>query len=140
VGSILQIPLAATWLYTATSDGRCYYSTDVQSGVLIDLSHHWTNQLVPAASFLTLLQEHQDWIKMNAVVSRPLTSGREIAEFRTLRQEHYRAMERTGLIRFSDASVEYFRFTLTGAARTATWGYFLGMARQLSRGRFPRSA
>jgi len=140
IGSILQIPLAATWLYTATSDGRCYCSTDHQSGVQIDLSHHWTNQLVPGATFPALLQEHRDWLTANEVVARQLTSGRELAEFRTLRQEHYRAMERAGLIGFTDASTEYFRYTLSGAARTATWSYFLGMARQLSRGRFPRNA
>jgi hypothetical protein len=140
VGSVVQIPVAATWLYSPTSDGRCFYSTDHQSGVQIDLSHHWTNQLVPGATFAKLLEEHQDWIRMNKVVRHPLTSGREFAEFRTLRQEHYLSMERTGLIGFTDASANYFRFTLSGAARTATWGYFLGMARQLSGGRFPRNA
>jgi len=139
-GSILQIQLTATWLFTPTSDGRCYYSTDHQAGVQIDLSHHWTNQLVPGANFPQLLQEHQNWVGTNAVVPRCLTRGREMAEFRTLRQEHYLHMARTGLIGFTDASAEYFHFTLTGAARTAAWGYFLGMARQLSRGRFPRSA
>jgi hypothetical protein len=140
VGSILQIQLAATWLHTPTADGRCFYSTDHQSGVQIDLSHHWTNQLVPGTSFRELLQKHQDWIRINEVVPRPFARGREIEEFRTLRQEHYRSMERNGLIGFTDASANYFRFTLSGAARTATWGYFLGMARQLSGGRFPRNA
>lgn len=139
VGTIIRIPYFATWLYTPTADGRCYISTDHQSGVQIDLSHHWTNQLVPGAAFPKLLQEHQDWIKKNEVTARPLTSGRELAEFRTLRQEHYRAMERHGLIGFTDASTEYF-FTLSGAARTAVWSYFLGMARTLSHGRFPRNA
>jgi hypothetical protein len=140
VGSVLQIPVKATWLYTHTSDGRCFYSTDHQSGVQIDLSRHWTNQLVPAASFRELLQAHQDWIGQNQVLPRTLTRGREIAEVQTLRHEHFRFMERAGLIAFLDGSVNYFRFTLSGAARTATWGYFLGMARQLSQGRFPRNA
>jgi hypothetical protein len=140
VGSVLQIPVAATWLYTHTADGRCFYSTDHQSGVQIDLSRHWTNQLVPGATFPRLLQQHQDWITRNEVTPRRLTRGREIAEFRTLRQEHYRFMERAGLIGFLDGSMDYFRFTLSGAARTATWSYFLGMARQLSQGRFPRKA
>lgn len=140
VGSVLQIPVAATWLYTHTADGRCFYSTDHQSGVQIDLSRHWTNQLVPGATFPQLLQQHQDWIRRNEVAPRQLTQGREIAELRVLRQEHYRFMERAGLIGFLDGSMEHFRFTFSGAARTATWGYFLGMARQLSQGRFPRNA
>lgn len=140
VGSILQIPLAATWLYTHTADGRCFYSTDHQSGVQIDLSRHWTNQLVPGAGFRELLQTHQNWLRDNQVVPRTLTRGREIAEVQTLRHEHFRFMERAGLIAFLDGSMNYFRFTLSGAARTAISGYFLGMARQLSQGRFPRNA
>jgi hypothetical protein len=140
VGYVIRIPYAATWLYTPTADGRCLYSTDRQSGVQIDLSHHWTNQLVPGADFRNLLKKHENWIGMKEVVPRPLTPGRETAEFRTLRQEHYRSMERTGLIGFTNASADYFHFTLSGAARTAIWGYFLGMARALSRGQFPRNA
>ena len=140
VGSIIQIPLAATWLYTHTLDGRCFYSTDHQSGVQLDLSRHWTNQLVPGSAFGKLLQKHQDWIKTNEVVPRPLTRGQEVVELRTLRQEHYRFMERASLIGFTDGSMNYFRFTLSGAAKTATTSYFLGMARKLSRGRFPRNA
>ena len=137
-GSVLQMPVAATWLYTHTTDGRCFYSTDHQSGVQIDLSRHWTNQLLPGATFQQLLQQHQAWTGQAAPLH--LTQGREIAELRLLRQEHYRFMERAGLIGFLDGSIDYFRFTLCGAARTATWSYFLGMARQLSRGRFPRNA
>ena len=111
-----------------------------QSGVQIDLSHHWTNQLVPATTFLQLLEEHRAWIKGNGVIPRLFTGGREIAEFRAMREEHYRSMERAGLIGFTDGSARYFCFTLPGAARTAAWGYLLGMARQLSHGRFPRNA
>lgn len=140
VGRILQIPYSATWLFTPTLDRKCYYSTDQQSGVQIDISRHWTNQLVPGADFRKLLQEHKDWLNANKVVPSPLTPGREIAEFRSLRREHYCSMERTGLIGFIDPAADYFRFTLSGAARTATWGYFLGMARALSRGQFPRNA
>ncbi len=40
VGTIINIPLNATWLFTPTADGRCFNSTDHQSGVQIDLSHH----------------------------------------------------------------------------------------------------
>ena len=140
VGAILRIPYSATWLFTPTVDRKCYYSTDQQSGVQIDISRHWTNQLVPGADFLELLQQHKDWVKANKVATSALTPGREFAEFRALRREHYSCMERTGLIDFIDPAADYFRFTLSGAARTATWGYFLGMARALSRGQFPRNA
>lgn len=140
VGSMGVIPFAATWLHTPTSDGRSYYSTDKQSGVQIDLSHNWTNQLAPSGRFRDLLQQHRDWLRLNGVIARPFTEGRELAEFRTQREAHYRAMERAGLIGFTDSTANHFYFTFLGAARTAIWSYFLGMARQLSAGRFPRSA
>ena len=140
VGTILKMPLQATWLHTPTMDGRSFYSTDNQTGVQIDPSRNWTNQLVPANSFLNLLQKHREWIQSVGVLARTFTQGRELAEFRALRTEHFRSMERAGLIRFTDASATHFHYTLAGAARTALTGYFLGMARRLSYGRFPRSA
>jgi hypothetical protein len=140
VGSIGKLPFAATWLHTPTSDGRSFYSTDKQNGVQIDLSRDWTNQLAFAGSFRELLQKHRDWLRMNGVMPRPFTQGQEMAEFRRLREEHYRAMERAGLIGFTDGEASHFYFTFVGAARTAIWSYFLGMARQLSLGKFPRNA
>ncbi len=139
-GSILNIPLAATWLYTPTADGRTFYSTDNQTAVQIDLSHDWTNQLVPAATFPNLLEEHRGWIRSNGLLPRPFTRDRELAEFRTVRQQHFRSMEHAGLIAFTDGSATHFHFTLSGALRTATWSYLVGMARRLSRGRLPRNA
>jgi hypothetical protein len=139
-GTILKMPLTATWLHSPTVDGRSFYSTDQQTGVQIDLSHHWTNQLVPTRSFRELLAKHRNWLKINQVPPRLFTLDRELEEFRAAREDHYRCMEQAGLIAFTDLSGRYFRFTLLGAAKTATWSYFLGMARRLSQGRFPRNA
>lgn len=140
VGKILKMPLQATWLHSPTAEGRSFYSTDHQAGVQIDLSRNWTNQLVPKASFTGLLQRHREWLKELGTMPRFLTPGREYEEFRHLRDEHFRSMERAGLIFFTDPSATHFRYTFFGAARTAIWGYFLGMSRQLSLGRFPRNA
>jgi hypothetical protein len=140
VGALGRLPFAATWLHTPTSNGRSFYSTDKQSGVQIDLSGDWTNQLAFAGSFRELLQQHRDWLRMNGVTPRPFTQGQEVAEFRRLREGHYRTMERAGLIGFTDGTESHFYFTLPGAAKTAVWSYFLGMARQLTLGKFPRNA
>lgn len=140
VGTMLKIPLRATWLHTPAMDGRSFYSTDKQAAVQIDLSRNWTNQLAPEPSFGKLLQKHREWVQRLGVLPRFFTRDREFAEFRALREEHFRAMERAGLIRFTDVSATYFYYTLSGAAKTATWSYLLGMVRQLSHGRFPRSA
>ena len=139
-GHIFSLPLHGTWLHTPSSDGRSYYSTDKQAGVQLDVSRHWSNQLVLASNFGELWQRHQAWIQELRVLPRGLSAGRELEEFRAVREEHYRAMERAGLIQYTDASATSFRFTLYGAARTASWGYFLGLLRAITRGAFPRTA
>jgi hypothetical protein len=140
VGTILKLTLQATWLHTPAMDGRSFYSADNQTAVQIDVSRNWTSQLVRATSFTELVQKHREWIQSLNVLPRGFTSGRELAEFRSLRVDHFRSMERAGLIRFTDISGTHFHFTMAGAAQTALSGYFLGMARRLSYGKFPRSA
>lgn len=140
VGKVVNITVQATCMYTPTADGRCFYTTDNQQAVQIDISRNWTNQLCLASSFDKLVQRHREWIQTTEVLPRFFTTGREYSEYRTLREEHFRAMERAGLIRFTNPSATHFQFTLSGAARTATWGYFVGMARRLSFGSFPRTA
>jgi len=140
VGTILKIPMQGTWLHTPAMDGRSFNTTDKQAGVQIDLSRNWTNQLALEPSFGQLLQKHQEWLQNLNVLPRGFTPNREFAEFKALRDEHYRSMERAGLIRFIDGSATQFYYTLPGAAKTATWSYLVGVIRGLSKGTFPRSA
>lgn len=140
VGNILSMSIQATWLHSPAMNGRSFNSTDKQSGVQIDLSGNWRNQLAPEPNFSRLLHRHMEWVQSIGVLPRPFARGRELGDFRVLREEHYRSMERAGLIRFADVSATHFYYTLSGAAKTATWSYLLGMVRQLSHGRFPRSA
>ena len=139
VGTIAGMRLASISLFTPTVDGRSFYSTNNQASVQLDLSRNWISQLVPLANFDKLFRRHVDWLRKLQITPRPFTPGQEFSEFRTLREQHFRAMERAGLIRFVDSSPTNFYFTTSGAAKTAISGYFLGMARQLSHGRFPRS-
>ena len=139
-GSVLKVPVTATWLYTPTADGRTFYTTDKQSGVQIDLSKNWVNQLATAGDFGRLMQRHREWLQRAGVMPRGFRAGHEIEDLRAVREQHFRSMERAGLIRFTDGTARDFFFTFSGAARTAIWGYFVGMARQLSQGRFPRTA
>ena len=44
VGSILNMRLQGTWIYTPVTDGRMFCSTDNQSCVEIDVSRQWQNQ------------------------------------------------------------------------------------------------
>lgn len=140
VGTILKIPLQATWLHTPAADGRSFNTTDKQAGVQIDLSRNWTNQLAKERTFSQLLRRHQEWLQSLGVVPRGFTPKREFEEFKALRSEHFRSMERAGLIRFTDASATQFYYTFAGATKTAIWGYLVGLARGMSQGAFPRCA
>jgi hypothetical protein len=140
VGTIMKIPLQGTWLHTPAMDGRSFNTTDKQAGVQIDLSGNWTNQLTLKPTFGQLLRKHSEWHQGLNVLPRPFTPNREFEEFRALRTQHFRSMERAGLIRFTDASATQFYYTLPGAAKTATWSYIVGVIRGLSQGSFPRSA
>jgi hypothetical protein len=140
VGTILKIPMQGTWLHTPAMDGRSFNTTDKQAGVQIDLSRNWTNQLALVPSFGQLLQKHREWLQSLNVLPRSFTPNREFDEFKALRAQHFRSMERAGLIRFADASATQFYYTLPGAAKTATWSYLVGLARGMSQGTFPRSA
>ena len=139
-GTIMKIPMQGTWLHTPAMDGRSFNTTDKQAGVQIDLSRNWTNQLATLPSFGQLLQKHCEWLQSLNVLPRPFTPNREFAEFKALRDQHYRSMERAGLIRFTDASATQFYYTLLGAAKTATWSYLVGVIRGLSHGSLFRSA
>jgi len=140
VGTIMKIPMQGTWLHTPAMDGRSFNTTDKQAGVQIDLSGNWTNQLAVVPSFGHLLQKHHEWLQSLNVLPRPFTSNREFAEFKALRTQHFRSMEGAGLIRFTDASATQFHYTFPGAAKTATWSYFVGVIRGLSHGTLFRSA
>jgi hypothetical protein len=140
VGTILNLPMCGTWLHTPAMDGRSFNTTDKQAGVQIDLSRNWTNQLAVVPSFHQLLQKHNEWLQTCNVLPRSFTPGREFAEFRALRTEHFRSMERAGLIRFTDASATQFYYTFPGAAKTATWSYLVVVIRGLSHGSLLRSA
>jgi hypothetical protein len=140
IGTILKIPLQGTWLHTPAMDGRSYNTTDKQAGVQIDLSRNWTNQLAPVPTFSQLLRKHREWLQSLNVLPRGFTPNREFEEFKVLRSEHYRSMERAGLIRFTNSRHTEFYYTLPGAAKTATWSYLVGLLRGVSQGTFPRSA
>jgi len=140
VGVLWNVPILGTWLHTPAMDGRAFNTTDRQSGVQIDISHNWTNQLAPSPTFTCLLHKHQYWFQTQGVFPRPFAKGREFQEFKAMREQHFRSMERAGLIRFIGPSASHFYFTLSGAARTATWSYLVGLLRGLSQGSFPRSA
>jgi hypothetical protein len=140
VGTIMKIPMQGTWLHTPAMNGRSFNTVDKQAGVQIDLSGNWTNQLALVPSFAQLLQKHREWLQSLNVLPRGFTPNREFEEFKTLRTEHFRAMERAGLIRFTDARATQFYYTFPGAAKTATWSYLVGVIRGLSQGSFPRSA
>jgi hypothetical protein len=140
VGTVMNINLSGTWLHTPDVEGRSYFSTDNPAGLQMDISGNWKNQFAPQTTFQGLLKKHRDWLTSLSVTPRSFSKGNELAEFKSLREQHFHFMERAGLIRFTNGAATHFHFTWLGAARTATWAYFSGMARRVTFGRFPRTA
>jgi hypothetical protein len=139
-GTAGKMPIQCTWLHTPTADGRSFYTTDKQSGVTIDLSRHWTNQLAMETSFPRLWQRHQSWLQEMRAVPRNFPKGGELKQLRLAREEHFRSMADSGLVQYTDGSATKFQFTLLGACKTATWSYLLGLIRAMTKGSFPRNA
>ena len=138
-GFLMKMPVQGAWLHTPAIDGRLFYSTNQLAGVQIDMSRNWISQLAPEMTFATFWQRHREWLPQNAVIPRPLRSGHELEDFREIRELHFRAMERAGLIAYTDGSATQWHYTLYGSAITAIVGYFSGLMRTVTRGRFPRN-
>lgn len=137
-GTAGKMPVQCTWLHSPVTDGRSFYTTDRQSGVQLDLSRNWTNQLIFTSSFGDLWQRHQSWLQAKGIPPRTFPAGRELAQLRSVREDHFRSMSQAGLIAYTDPSGQMFQFTLSGAAKTASLSYLLGMMRRVTRGAFPK--
>jgi hypothetical protein len=140
VGAIMNMPLRGTWIYSRATDGRVYYTTDNQSCVGIDVSRQWLSQLVRVNTFPELLRDHRGLLRSRNFISLPLSAGREMDEFRNIREEHYQFMSRQGLIVFTDASATRWQYTFWGALKFSIFNYTIGLLRGLTYGRIPRTA
>jgi hypothetical protein len=140
IGTIFNMTLRGTWIYTRVGDDKLFYSTDNQSCVEIDVSRQWRSQLAPVRTFPDLLQRHRDWLASRGVVVKPFTPGREAEEFRRVREEHFQAMSRNGLISFTDPSATHWRYTFWGGLKLAALNFSIGLLRAITFGRIPRTA
>ena len=140
VGTILNMKLTCTWIYSIAADGTALYSADHQSGISIDVSRHWKTQLVPYALFWKLLERHRDALQQQVFTPRPLSSSNPLADFRQVRVEHFQFLARHGLIHFTDQESQRWHYTTSGAIRLALLNYTLGMVRGVTMGKIPRVA
>ena len=140
IGKVLRMPVQGTWMYTATTDNRVFYSVDHQSCVETDLSGTWFNQLCTAREFGHLWDKHRTWIERRNVVVRPFTEGREIEEFRAIRNERITKLWNLGLITFVESSSEQWRYTTRAAMKLAYRSYAVALLRGITGGRFPKTA
>ena len=137
----LLVPMQGTCLYTPTTDGRLFFTTNSQYFAEIDVSHNWTNRLALEPTFARLWRRHQSWLGEIAVPPRPFArSGHELEDFRTVRAEHYHSLAHAGLISYTDASASRWHFTLQGATRTAMRTFLVALMRKFTLGRFPKEA
>ncbi len=140
VGKILSMALRGTWIYTRTANGQVYYTTDNQSCVEIDIGRQWRSQLVRAGTFADLLRRHQELLRDRGATAHEFTVGREVEEFKSVREDRYQALSRQQLIAFTDASRQNWRYTYWGACKLAALNYSIGLLRGITYGRIPRCA
>jgi hypothetical protein len=139
-GKIISMDLRGTWIYTATTDGAVYCTTDNQSCVEVDASRRWLSQLVTTNTFERLLQSHRDLLQDRGASACEFAPGREIEEFRELRRQHYQSMARMGLIAYVDASETRWRYTFYGALKCVFLNLSIGLLRAITFSRLPRCA
>lgn len=140
VGTIMSMPLRGTWIYTRTTDGRVFCTTDNQACVEIDVARQWRSQLVRTRTFAQLLQRHRVWVGDCRTTTQPFTVGREADDFKSMREDRFESMSRRGLIAFIDGSATHWRYTVWGALKWAALNYSTGLLRGMTNGRIPRSA
>jgi hypothetical protein len=139
-GTIFGLTLDTSWIFSRTLDDRLYYSTDHQNGAVIDISRLQRCQLVPRATFVDLWRRHVDWLQKDGVRTQPFDSGGEFECFHRLRSVRFGAMLKRGMIRYTDATNTWYRYTLAGSIQHVAVNYTLGIVRALTGGRLPRSA
>lgn len=139
-GKILNMEIRGTWIYSRTTNGSVFYTTDNQSCVEVDVSRRWRCQLAPVSTFSQLLERHRNVLRARGGIPQPFTAGREVELFRSVREEHYQEMARQGLIAFGGSSATHWRYTLWGALKFVVLNFSVGMLRAVTIGRIPRIA
>jgi hypothetical protein len=140
VGSILKMKLRGTWIYTLMDNDKLLYSTDNQSCVHVDVSHKWRTHLMLTNTFAGLLRSHEDLVQRLGVVPRSFNAGREVEDFKRLREEHYQLMAKSGFIAFMDSSATHWHYTYYGALKWAILNYVIGLMRGITKGKIPECA
>jgi len=138
VGTILNMNVRGVTIYSCANDGKVIYSTDHQSAVEFDMSRLWRSQLVPDSTFPKLLNNHRETVKHLGFVSKSFTVGRELEEFKAVREERFRRMAKQGFIAFLPGSPNEWRYTTLGAFKQVFLNYWIGTARSLTAGNYPK--
>jgi hypothetical protein len=140
-GTVLKMNANAIVLHSPGGDGmRSHYTTDNQTGVEIDVTGLWKSQLIPNANFDFLRARHNEWLQKTGVSLHYFCAGRELEEFRRIRENHFDALGRKGGIAFIDSSRTYWRYTLRGSIKMCILNYSIGLIRGLTGGKFPKIA
>jgi hypothetical protein len=140
IGTIAGMTLRGTWIYTPATDGTVFYTTDNQSCISIDVMRRWRSQLVRTNTFSELLSSHRDLLRQRGVTVLPFSAGREIDQFKSIREEHFQDMSRKGLIVFTDGLATRWHYTLWGGFKFTAQNYLIGLLRGITHGRIPRCA
>ncbi len=136
-GSMLNIRVRGTTLYTRTVDGRTYTTTDTNNSER-DLSGTSRNQYVQAFSQELLLKAHEAWLQEVQATVLPFTPGRELDQLHALREERCRILHSKGMIRYVDSNSNAWKYTFFGGVRFSLILNSVGLLKGLTFGKIPK--
>lgn len=123
VGTMLGIPVKATWLFTPLSDGRCLMTTDHSAAMESDLSGMTEMALVANADFDELLARHRKRVDEAPLPSGAFSKADPFGGFNAFRRSRVERLIERGQARFLDDEQDAWKYTVRGALAVATNTY-----------------
>ncbi len=117
-GSLLNIPVDATSMFTRLGDGRCLATLDDPKAASTDASRLTDQFILRRADFRELLKRHQQRIKSAPFPALAYQSADPLADHRAFRLARAQKQVDRKLAKFLDAEHQRYKYTVKGALLT----------------------
>lgn len=126
-GSMINIPIKGITLISKNSDGHYYYTTNSSGAERYDVSGTSDTQaLTSVGDFSTLYAKHQKWVQRKTTPSAFSSDG-ALQEYRVFLANRCDLRQSRGLIRYTDAEKNEWRYTLLGSLKFSFIGTLRGV-------------
>ncbi|MBY0310757.1 MAG: hypothetical protein K2W85_01670 [Phycisphaerales bacterium] len=127
VGKMFGVPLAATWLHSASGDRQKWWVTvNNPSAFEHDPLGQTEMRIVKPVDFAEQHANHMAWVATRLVgTAAAFAPGEELQMLRAHKRERIELMVRSGLVRFIDPlNQDRWRYTLHGAVWVSASGFW----------------